>query len=86
MFSSYLKSRTLIFLVTFFIIRPHCSTTCYVDAAAFCYSVVRMSVCQDREPRTNDLSDRHVVWDVNSGWPKKPCIRWGQDRRAKEEF
>ena len=67
----------------FYIFRPYCSTT-YLDAA-YCYrrSSVCPSVClpvalHDHEPC---WTHRDVVWDVGSGAPNEPCIRWGAQCR-----
>jgi len=35
-----------------------------------------VSVGHDREPCKNWWTDLDVVWDVDSGGPKRPCIRW----------
>ena len=43
---------------------------------ALTWSVCR-SVCHDRKPCKNGWTDRDVVWDVHSGEPWEPCIRWG---------
>jgi len=51
----------------------------YVDAA-YCYrpsSVVCQSVCHCSESCQNGWTDRDAVWDLDSGGPKKACIRWG---------
>jgi len=41
-----------------------------------CYYTVGRSVCHNREPSKNGLTDRDAVWVVDSGGPKEPRIRW----------
>jgi len=47
---------------------------------------VGLSVCRDREPFRNGLSDGEAVWDVDSDVPWEPCIALGPDPRAKGNF
>ena len=47
-------------------------------AWSVCLSVGQ-SVCHNHEPCKNDRTDRDAVWDVDSGGPKEPCIRWSPD-------
>jgi len=56
---------------------PHHSTM-YIDMAC-CYrpsSLVCLSICHSSETCKNGWTDRDAVWVVDSGGPKKPCIRW----------
>jgi len=46
---------------------------------------VCLSVCHDREPCKSGRTDRHAVWDADSGASKERCICWGcRQRRIKE--
>jgi len=47
-----------------------------------CRSVC-LSVCHSREPCKNRWTDQDVVWVVDSGGLKEPCIRWGADPPCK---
>jgi len=38
---------------------------------------VGLSVCHNREPCKNGRTARDAVWDVDSGEPNKPRVRWG---------
>jgi len=44
-------------------------------ALCVCLSVCR-SVCGYREPSKNGWTDRDIVWGVDSGGPKEPCITY----------
>jgi len=63
-------------------IRPHRGTMqrgaayCHRRSSVVCQSV-GLSVCHDREPCKNRYTDRDVVWFMDSGGPKEPCIRLG---------
>jgi len=65
------------------IIRPHRGTT-YVDVT-YCYKPtdrvawwsIGQSACHSSELCKNGWTDRDAVWDLDSGGPKKACIRWG---------
>jgi len=71
------------FLLFFFIIRPHRSTTAYYYRRT---GMVCLSVCHDREPCKNRWNDRDVVWIVDSGGPNEPCIRWGPVPIRRDNF
>jgi len=58
------------------VFRPHRSSQYYVDAVCCYTDGVVWSVCHDREPRKNGWTDRDAVWDVDSGGPREPCVRW----------
>ena len=38
---------------------------------------VCLSVCHTSELCKNGSTDRDAVWVEDTGWPTKPCIRWG---------
>jgi len=42
------------------------------DVPAACYVYVYVCVC------LLDVTNRDAVWDVDSGEPKEPCIKWAQ--------
>jgi len=71
--SAVLLTLVKLFFVPFLsVFRPHCSTV-YVDAA-YCYNVVCLSVCHDREPCKSGWTDRDAVRVVGSDG----CvIKWG---------
>jgi len=55
----------------------------HVDVA-YCYWLSSMvvgllSVCHISEPCKNGWTDQDAIWVEDSGWPSKPCIRWGPD-------
>jgi len=44
-------------------------------------------LCQDREPVKNGSTDGDIVWVVDLGGHKEPCIRWGSiSPHAKWQF
>jgi len=41
--------------------------------------LVSLSVSHNREPCKNGWTDRDVMWGLDLGESKEPCIRWGPD-------
>jgi len=44
----------------------------------FAWSVCLL-ICYNLEPCKNNWTDLNAFWAVDSGWPKKLCVRWGTD-------
>jgi len=64
--------------VIIIVVRPHCSSSTYVDAA-YCYRPSRAvcrSIYHGSEPCKNSWTNRDDVWDLDSGGPKEACIWW----------
>jgi len=47
---------------------------------------VGLSVSHDRQPCKNGLTDRDVIWVMDSGRTKEPCTVWGSDPHAQQQF